>query len=375
MNVLPAQTCGVVVALLVAIAASSRGAMVEFKQVSVDFTNAATATNEATWSESLENFGARAQERLTVTTNGLGWDGEAASSRDGWFKTKPVAVGLSWRTPIAVTVHATIQPLPAEFTTGYGKKATPYVGDVYVRYSPDYHHWSSWQALQAGAHPSSWQMLPQTAAENKNPGRQFSGLVRVPYSARERYGKLLSEYSRLDVPWTSDEEAAARWAVSREPDFFSKELPFIGYLEFLYEGNFHGGQRIRSFRADISYGMSGIAAIAKDPSVEKDRHAMPWRFKADGATTTASSVEQFLADFNSIKVGMTRGEVAKKLKLDGGLQSASPVRFVHPDSPFLKVDVEFDFKRNAADQNRAITSGADKVIHVSKPYLEPPFMD
>lgn len=79
--------------------------------------------------------------------------------------------------------------------------------------------------------------------------------------------------------------------------------------------------------------------------------------------------------FQSITNGMTRAEVEGKFILDGGLQSASPMRFFHPSCPYFKVNVEFDFKRDAADQNRAVTSKNDKVVRVSKPYVERPFMD
>ena len=34
---------------------------------------------------------------------------------------------------------------------------------------------------------------------------------------------VVSEYSSLDVPWKSDEEAAVKWILEREPDFFEKE--------------------------------------------------------------------------------------------------------------------------------------------------------
>ncbi|HEY5909545.1 MAG TPA: hypothetical protein VJA21_02960 [Verrucomicrobiae bacterium] len=86
-------------------------------------------------------------------------------------------------------------------------------------------------------------------------------------------------------------------------------------------------------------------------------------------------VESCLKDFESIKVGMTRGQVEAKLSMDGGLQGISPARFSHPACGYFKIDVEFDFKRNAADQNRAIVDKADKVTKVSKPYIERPFAD
>lgn len=80
-------------------------------------------------------------------------------------------------------------------------------------------------------------------------------------------------------------------------------------------------------------------------------------------------------NFESITNGMTRGEVEKKLTMDGGLTGVSPVRFIDPKCPGFKINVEFDFKKDAADQGRAIMGRDDKVIHVSKPYLERPFMD
>jgi hypothetical protein len=82
-----------------------------------------------------------------------------------------------------------------------------------------------------------------------------------------------------------------------------------------------------------------------------------------------------LKNFESITNGMTRAEVKKRLEMDGGLTGVSPVRFIDPKCPGFKISVEFDFKKDAANQGRAITSGTDKVIRVSKPYLESPFMD
>lgn len=82
-----------------------------------------------------------------------------------------------------------------------------------------------------------------------------------------------------------------------------------------------------------------------------------------------------LKNFESITNGMTRTEVERRLTMDGGLQGVSPVRFVDPKCPGFKINVEFDFKKDAADQGRAIFGKDDKVVHVSKPYLERPFMD
>jgi hypothetical protein len=105
-----------------------------------------------------------------------------------------------------------------------------------------------------------------------------------------------------------------------------------------------------------------LRAQAPPPRAQPDKDRTQW-------------VESCLKDFESIKAGMTRGQVEAKLSMDGGLQGVSPARFAHPACGYLKIDVEFEFKRNAADQNRAIVDKADKVTKVSKPYIQRPFAD
>jgi len=101
--------------------------------------------------------------------------------------------------------------------------------------------------------------------------------------------------------------------------------------------------------------------------------AQPPRHQPD--TDHAKWVEMCLKDLESIKVGMTRGEIEGKLSKDGGLQSVSPFRFAHPACASFKIDVQFDFKRNPSDQNRAVWGKDDKATKVSKPYIERPFLD
>jgi hypothetical protein len=244
--------------------APAQGGILDYKELAIDFTDSRDAAGKADWSE---------RDKITVSEKGLGWDGEASSSRDGWIQTKPMAVGLSWRPPYAVSVRVTVRPLPTEIVLANGQKSTPYGGDVYVRYSADLKHWSSWQVLQ--------QAEPQSHDDKQHPGRHFQGSVRIPYRERAEYSERLSEYSRLDVPWKSDEEAAARWLVEKEPDFFAKRIPLIGYVQFLFEGHFHGGQRIRSLKASVSCGIGGMHAAPKDPAARNGRDSIPWRFKAD----------------------------------------------------------------------------------------------
>jgi len=86
-------------------------------------------------------------------------------------------------------------------------------------------------------------------------------------------------------------------------------------------------------------------------------------------------VANCLKDFAAIKPGMTRRQVEDEFPKDGGVSSLITGRFVHPTCRYFKINVEFNCKRDAADQNRPIQSGDDPVVHVSKPYLEWPAID
>ncbi len=256
------------VALAFLVAASAEAVIIDFKSLDIDFTDATDAQAKSTWSE---------PDKLTVTANGLGWDGEAASSYDGWIQTIPLAIGLSWRPPCGASVRVTIHPRPTEFDLDSGQQSTPDAGSVYVRYSPDLKNWSTWQVLQAAE--------PQSNADKENPGRHFNGSIRVPNSEQKLYGELLMEYGNLDVPWTSDEDAAVRWILEKDPEFFAKQLPFVGYVQFQYEAGFHGGQRITSFKAHVSCGMGGFCSTPKDGDAYKDRDSKAWSFRADPTNT------------------------------------------------------------------------------------------
>jgi hypothetical protein len=123
------------------------------------------------------------------------------------------------------------------------------------------------------------------------------------------------------------------------------------------------------FAVPIGFVIAALLALsaahgqqAQPRDAQKDRDHEAW-------------VQNCWKDFQAIKKGMTRAEVEARLGTDGGLSSAGFMRFVHPACSLFKIDVEFDYKRDANDQGRAITGKDDKVIRVSKPYIEPMFMD
>lgn len=227
----------------------------------IDFTKESEASGKATWSEN---------EIIRVNKKGLGWDGEETSSRDGWIQTEPLALGMSWRAPYSANVSVTIDTALPELKLKDGQTYTPHGGDVFVRYSVDRRHWSSWQVLKQ-----------QRRGDAPSTKLVFTGSVQVPKIDRVEYTDLQRAYSQLDVPWKSDEEAVVKWILERQPDFFAKHTPFIGYVKFRYEGSFYGNQRVCSLKATADYGMSGLHSVPNDPNVYADRDGTPWRFRAE----------------------------------------------------------------------------------------------
>lgn len=256
--------CLPLVLLLTAIS-DCQATIIEFQTLEIDFTNPKDSAAKASW------FPA---DQLSFTDQGLGFKGPSNSSYDGWIQTKPVAVGLSWRTPSTVSLKVTVDPVPIEITLPNGNKTTPHAGAVFVRYSPDMQHWSSWQEMQTPG--------PIQDSAQKITGTQFTGVITIPKRVYSPYRKLVSIYSTLDVPWNSDEEAAVIWILKQQPDFFASNLPFIGYVEFLLEKRFYGNQPLRAFNAEVFYGLSGLHTPPRDKEDYKSRFSMRWRFKAKG---------------------------------------------------------------------------------------------
>ncbi len=225
------------------------GGILGISTAEVDLTDANESGKKCSWSDPAQ---------IQVESKGLGW-GTAADegSRDFWIQTiEPLALGESWRPPMSAHVRVTIDLV-----------GTP--GMLYVRHSPDAKHWSEWQVMQAAT----------PAKEAK--GQSFQGEIRVPYREQGPYRELLQAYSRReDVPWASDEEAFVKELVAKDADYFRRQKPFVGYLQFLYETQLHGGERIAGIKAEVSWAVGGVHAVPKNPNVYKARSG-PWRFKAE----------------------------------------------------------------------------------------------
>jgi len=99
----------------------------------------------------------------------------------------------------------------------------------------------------------------------------------------------------------------------------------------------------------------GFALLGREP-IEQNRQ-LP-----------CAVVEEALEASLQIKAGMTRREVEKDFKLDGGVQFPHSARYLYSKCPFIKLHVDYKPTRGADSPN-------DTVIKVSKPYLDSPASD
>jgi hypothetical protein len=212
------------------------------------------------------------EKKVQQTDKGLVFsDSMNNASVDFGMLTKAYPVGLSWRPIQGVRLGVDLSPVGKE-TKYSGGILQPTYYMVYVRYSMDMKNWSSWHAMQN-------QHLDMKA--RKKAGKhQFKIQLQVPQIERKEYTEYLYKYMKMDVPWTSDEEALAKWILTKEPDFFKKHTPFIGYIQFLCEGGMRANQPLSKMKIDIGWGVGGTHSPPRDEDVYKNRDNVPWRFKA-----------------------------------------------------------------------------------------------
>jgi hypothetical protein len=257
---------GLLIVLLIG-ASTADAFMDSSKEFVLDFGDPKGAKEKANWND---------PNRFNVTEQGFGWDGPRNAHRDLTIQsTQRVAVGWSWRPVCSVWIRAEIEPA-GEFKFR-GSSITWPAGQLFARYSPDGMNWSSWNHLNM-----------EKPKDRKKPKQAYRGTLRIPYKEQKAYRKLLREYSRMDVPWGSDEEAAVKWILRKEPRFFQKSLPFVGYVQFLFEASLRGEQRIKRIRFSLSYAASGMHMPPRDKGARK-RHRGPWRFRADPANRAKQS--------------------------------------------------------------------------------------
>ena len=84
-------------------------------------------------------------------------------------------------------------------------------------------------------------------------------------------------------------------------------------------------------------------------------------------------VARSLNAIETIKVGMTRADLLKLFTVEGGLSTRTSRTFVFRECPYIKVDVGFE--PVGALQDKLKEHNGDKIIRISKPYLEKVVVD
>ena len=79
-------------------------------------------------------------------------------------------------------------------------------------------------------------------------------------------------------------------------------------------------------------------------------------------------IAKSLKEIETVKVGMTRADLLRVFKEEGGISTRTWRRYVYRDCPYIKVDVEFE--PVGEPENKTLQSPRDKIIKISKPFLE-----
>lgn len=200
------------------------------------------------------------QEKVKQTEEGLIFEKTTPiTTREFFLLTKAYPIGLSWRPTYGAKLDIELTPPRPSYS-------------VYVRYSPDMKNWSCWHSMQEKHH--GWIAVKQAGSN------QSYIQLQIPQKERKEYLDYLRQHMKMDVPWGGDEEAVVNWILTQEPDFFEKQIPFMGYIQFLCESSVRDGQFPPKMKVSIKWGVGGLMSGPQDESVFKKRDNIPWRFKA-----------------------------------------------------------------------------------------------
>ena len=101
----------------------------------------------------------------------------------------------------------------------------------------------------------------------------------VPNIDMKEYQKYYNEFQKLDVPWVDNQDALARWIIKKDPNFFAKHIPFIGWIEILYEdSSITESPRLKKVNITLAAGISGMATPPKDPKNKNYISQSSWKF-------------------------------------------------------------------------------------------------
>ncbi len=104
------------------------------------------------------------------------------------------------------------------------------------------------------------------------------------------------------------------------------------------------------------------------------RAARPERRQQSSQQGHIAWVADVLRRIQTVKVGMTRGDLLTIFGTEGGLSTGLQRTYVSRDCPYFKVDVEFEAvgrpSRDGAGRITLVEDNRDVIVRISKPYLQ-----
>jgi hypothetical protein len=109
----------------------------------------------------------------------------------------------------------------------------------------------------------------------------------------------------------------------------------------------------------------GISAFAQSEPTSPTHYDVPEGQDCSQAVTNVLSI------LDSVHPGNTRARVEQTFTEDGGIQTRSQTRYTFKQCHYIKINVEFSY----TDNHPADFSPDDKIVKISKPYIELPVAD
>jgi hypothetical protein len=108
-------------------------------------------------------------------------------------------------------------------------------------------------------HWSTWYNLRSLKSQDGIASSVYESNLAIPRMAQAAYYAKMQEWWKTNPPWSSDEHELCVWITNQDPDFFSREFPFIGYVQVRIEGETRGLQ-LKSLSVKVSSAVSLLPA-------------------------------------------------------------------------------------------------------------------
>jgi hypothetical protein len=86
-------------------------------------------------------------------------------------------------------------------------------------------------------------------------------------------------------------------------------------------------------------------------------------------------IDHVMRSISTIKPGMTRKDLSTVFTEEGGISTRARKTYVYKHCPYIKVDVEFSPADLDTNPDALTENSEDKIVKISRPYLEYSHMD